>query len=442
MRIYLETIRGKLYLTATRDGRQRKRKLLGPDNSEVRKRGEALVAEARAQVASDEALGSDGRAPRLADMAGRYLREDVARLARTTRDDRPLYLSPEGPLLRRLGSRRMDQISPAMLRSWWGEEVDAVVSRVLRGERVTARRRSDQTGRHYLNVLQAVYRYAMELGLVTASPVPAFREVLRRHAKTKGGRAAKDRSKHVRPFSAEEIPRLVAAAAEEGAVDHVIVLLGLDAGLRLGEILGLAWGHVVPGADDRDLERHLFIADDANRPRGGALDTPKSGRVRRVELSRRLRSALLALRAGRMNPAPTKLVATMDPVVKAFRTRPRRLGDARKAVVPGAAVDPGNWRRREWRRICERAGVGMRAIKDLRDTYASHLVSAGFPLAYVSEQLGHGDMKTTAEHYARWIRSGRYVPPPVLEEGEVPADVLARLTPAGTPISLQLTDDG
>ena len=76
-------------------------------------------------------------------------------------------------------------------------------------------------------------------------------------------------------------------------------------------------------------------------------------------------------------------------------------------------VHPSNFNRREWRRIRTRAGLPERKLKDLRDTYASHLLSANIPLPYVSKQLGHGDVLTTARHYARWIdASGRYVAPP------------------------------
>jgi len=381
--IRLKRIKGRLYILRTRPGRPARAEAQGPDTPEVRARAEALVAAAREELRADRALGADGLVPTLAAMAGKYLREDTARLAPTTRGDRPLYLRAGGALLGPLGPLRMDAITPAVLRGWWGEWIEG-------------RSRTLATGRHYLDVLQAVYRYALDLELVESSPVPAYREILRRHARTKGGRATIEASV-VRPLAGEEIGRLLASARVEGARDEVLVLLGLDAGLRLGEILGLRWGAVSPG----DPGRHLHLDAESNRPRGiKRAEAPKSGRGRTVELSLRLRDALGALRRERMQPGPGELVAR--------------------------GVDPHNWRRREWRRICDRAGLGQRRIHDLRDTYASHLVSAGFPLAYVAEQLGHADMGTTARHYARWISRGRYVPPPVLEAGEVPADVLAR----------------
>ena len=64
----------------------------------------------------------------------------------------------------------------------------------------------------------------------------------------------------------------------------------------------------------------------------------------------------------------------------------------------------------------------------LRDTYASHLLSAGVQLTYVSAQLGHADVSVAAHHYARWCGGDEYRPPIPLAAGEVPADLLARLS--------------
>ncbi len=47
--------------------------------------------------------------------------------------------------------------------------------------------------------------------------------------------------------------------------------------------------------------------------------------------------------------------------------------------------------------------------------------------AYVALQLGHEDEKTTGKHYAKWIESDHYREPVALLDGEVPADLLARM---------------
>ena len=52
-----------------------------------------------------------------------------------------------------------------------------------------------------------------------------------------------------------------------------------------------------------------------------------------------------------------------------------------------------------------------RSPHDLRDTFASQLLSANAPLLYVSQQLGHGSAAVTLKHYARWLpkNNSRYV---------------------------------
>ena len=177
------------------------------------------------------------------------------------------------------------------------------------------------------------------------------------------------------------------------------MLLLLDAGLRLGEALGLRWSRVVWGAHEDDRRRAILIEE--SRPRGGPASTPKSGRGRRVALSRRLQNALATLHRDRFAPGPEAL------------------------VLEGVA--PRNFRNREWRRILKRTGIGHRRLKDLRDTYACWLLTAGVPLGYVSQQLGHSDVAVTARHYARWVGGMEYREPMELEPGEIPADLLARL---------------
>lgn len=182
------------------------------------------------------------------------------------------------------------------------------------------------------------------------------------------------------------------SARTEGLEPSVLELLLLDAGLRVGEAIGLTWGRVVWGTDDADPARVLII--DRSRPRGGSLSTTKSGRARRVALSLRLRDALTELYRARFEPGPD-----------AF-------------VLVGVNVD--SFRVNAWRRICKRAGIGHRAMKDLRDSYACHLLTAGV-------QLGHSDVATTARHYARWTGGDLYREPLHLEPGEVPSDFLARI---------------
>ncbi len=327
---------------------------------------------------------STAEIPTFSEFSERYLAEDTSHLAPTTRSDLDSYLRESGPLLGFFGGDRLVEISVPRLREWWNREV------ILAG-------RSVKTGRAYLDVLSNVLGYAIELEVIGANPVPTFRQHVRRRQRTQ--RARSEAETRIRPIENPwDCEALLEAALPEGPEAFVYVLLGLDAGLRQGEALGLRWGSIGWAAGDSDPARHLLV--DASRPRGGELGPTKSGRAREVAMSRRLHRALSALYRQRWNP------------------------NSDRFVVGG--IDPSNFRAREWRRILKRAGIGKRSYKDLRDTYASSLITAGVQLGYVSVQLGHADVAVTAHHYAKWIGGDVYRAPLQLRAGDVPADFIAR----------------
>ena len=86
-----------------------------------------------------------------------------------------------------------------------------------------------------------------------------------------------------------------------------------------------------------------------------------------------------------------------------------------------------NYRSRHFDAVCADAGLAGHTPKDLRDTFASQLLTAGIQLGYIAEQLGHADVATTARHYARWAGGKAYRRPLEVEPGEVPADLLERI---------------
>ncbi len=372
----------------------------------------AVRDEYEARKGINEGAQFVARMARFGDFAERYLAEDTALLAVTTAKDRSSYLRPDGPL-GYFSRVPLDEIDAPLLRRWWTAEID---SRDL----------TAKTGREYLGVIASVLGYAVDLGILGATPVPQFRDQLRRKARTKAGRERADLGAQIRPMAdAASLHRLVAAAWGDAEQDfarstrrrggksasrslhertgglraYVAVLAMLDGGLRVGEVAGLTWGQIRWGSGEDDLSRALVI--DRSRPRGGAYSTTKSGRARVVAMSRRLRSALSDLYASQFEPGPES------------------------PVLPG--FHPRNFANRPWRRILRRAGLEHHSPKDLRDSYASWLLSAGVQLGYVSEQLGHGDVSVTARHYARWMGGATYREPLALEEGEVPADLLARI---------------
>ncbi len=323
--------------------------------------------------------------PTFGELAKRVVAEDLGHLAALTQRDRARELGPEGPILSVLGPLALDAIKPGDLRRWWVRAIEGKVS--------------TKTGRNYLDSITHVYSFAREIGITVSSPVAEFRQTLRRKMRTQRGRAESAAGRHVRPIeSVAHINALLDGAQQEGLPALVAVLLGLDAGLRKGETWGLRWSDV-QWRDDQDTSRALRIERSASG--GGPIGPTKSGRARTVALSRRLRAALAALYRQRFEPGPDKLV--LEGV--------------------GYTTFQNYW----WRRILKRAGLAKITYKDLRDTFASQLITCGVPLGYVSRQLGHADLAVTAQHYAKWASADDYRDPLLRRPGEVPADFLARL---------------
>jgi len=58
-----------------------------------------------------------------------------------------------------------------------------------------------------------------------------------------------------------------------------------------------------------------------------------------------------------------------------------------KALVDGVVfgdLEPNNFHHREWRQILNRAAIGHRPLKGLRDTFVSSLLTPGVQLGYLT----------------------------------------------------------
>jgi len=161
---------------------------------------------------------------------------------------------------------------------------------------------------------------------------------------------------------AAEYQRLLMVAQKRSPEAYLMVLLGGDAGLRLGEIVALEWGDVDLHARRLTVERSDWR---------GHVTVPKSGRSRRLPLTERLTSALKAfrhLRSARVLCMPDGTSITRDQVIKSIR------GSQRIAGLP-------------------QAGVHV-----LRHSFCSHLAMKGAPARAIQELAGHADLATTQRY--------------------------------------------
>ena len=160
----------------------------------------------------------------------------------------------------------------------------------------------------------------------------------------------------------EDYERLLKAAQRRGREALLMVLLGGDAGLRLGEIVALEWR-------DIDLPTRRIIVERSDWC--GHVTVPKGGRSRRLPMTQQLAAVLKAhrnLRSTRVLCLEDGAPITRDRVIKAIR------GAQRSASL-------------------RQAGVHI-----LRHTFCSHLAMKGEPARAIQELAGHADLSTTQRY--------------------------------------------
>lgn len=161
----------------------------------------------------------------------------------------------------------------------------------------------------------------------------------------------------IRWLSQDEANRLLQSAQRNKRAPWLahFIRLGLQTGMRSGEILGLEWARV-------DLAKGMVYLD----PEHQKSKTPGA-----VPLNPAAVSVLEALRA--LKSAHKRWV---------FARRGKRINSVKKA----------------FRAVCEGARVADFTPHDLRHTCAAWLVQAGVPIRTVSELLRHKDIRTTMRY--------------------------------------------
>jgi integrase len=235
-----------------------------------------------------------------------------------------------------------------------------------------------------LAVLSAMFEAAVEDDLLVANPAHRLRKRLRL------GSSNEARAEAVRALSQDELDRALLAARTHSPQLFPLYLTLARTGLRIGEALAL--DDIDPEVFDFDARRLRVLRQLGRR---GALDTPKSGYGRDVDLSQD--------------------VVTLLKVV---------IAEKKKAKLRGRWTDLPRWtfctRRgtpyssrnvlRDWYRVQEKAKLldAERAprfdLHSLRHTFASLHIVNGCKLSWLQEQLGHSDVRLTRNTYGCWFK--------------------------------------
>ncbi|MCB9824185.1 MAG: site-specific integrase [Planctomycetes bacterium] len=290
---------------------------------------------------------------------------DVTGHQLTFRDAAPLYL--EYAEARKRTSTFRNDVSRlrGLLRAPWATKPLAVVSvadlTAWASRRMTGKRRvSGATVNRDLNLVSALYRWAIGMGYVESNPA---RSVVRASEK---GRA------RTMWLTVSECSALLAAASE---AFRPLLICFLHAGLRRGELLALEWRSV-------DLDRGVVVIEP---------ESAKSGVARDIPLTSVLAAELQGL-------AATSPVGGHTPV---FR---------RSGGIPWSAGALRHWLDKTLEAAEEEIPEYRRSqvsLHVLRHTFASHLAQQGVPFHEIAHLLGHSSTYVTARYAHLAPEAGR-----------------------------------
>lgn len=152
-----------------------------------------------------------------------------------------------------------------------------------------AQGRSRSLVRNIVAPVRQLFNQLIEDGLDKPNPSARIGRYLRdRH----------DPAFRIDPLTPEEEAWFLATARIHCPRHYALFLCALRTGLRLGELRGLQWGDL--DFQDRFIEVRRSLQD------GGRIERPKSGQLRRVDMSLRLAEELGRLRVAREKEALAK----------------------------------------------------------------------------------------------------------------------------------------
>jgi integrase len=215
--------------------------------------------------------------------------------------------------------------------------------------------------------LRLVLAHAVRHGLIFTNPA----DQLMGHERPKAGQARK------RFLSRDEMRRLLGACP---ARYRLAISVGLFAGLRLSEILGLVWADI--DFTGNQVWVRFQMGRDGERRR---LKTHAGSRevILMAELAREFKRHRLA-------------------------SRYAAAGDLVFATETGRTLGHRNLTGRGLAKACERAKLHGVTCHSLRHTFASILIDQGRDPVFVSRQLGHANPAITLRVYAHLFDAARH----------------------------------
>lgn len=217
----------------------------------------------------------------------------------------------------------------------------------------------------------SLFQWAVDNDVLKTNPARGLGRTFR------NGTASK--KTYMQVLNSKEVNKFLKTVKAEAPEHYDFCLTLFRTGMRLGEMLGLDWADI--NFDTRKITvQRAFVHGD--------WTTPKSGRVRHIDMSPELHKALWE-RKGK--GTGKKIGEGEDELNLVFQTK------------TGEPMDSRGFRRNVFQPLLAKCGLPKLRLHDCRHTFASLLLMNNASVIYVSKMLGHSNITTTLNTYAHYI---------------------------------------
>lgn len=244
--------------------------------------------------------------------------------------------------------------------------------------------------KHKIHVVKAAVRVAS--GILSQAVDDGLRQANPFFRMGKHTRSADElvNDAEVRALSRDQVQRLITTVRDGWPEYAAFYFTAVRTGMRLGELLALKWSAIDFDAQSIDVRLNYT---------GGRFTTVKNKTRRKVDMSDQL-AEVLKTHATAMKTRHWQFTADEK---EEGRTAPANAPDLLFCAPDGTVWDGDNLRKRVHARLMTKAKLTGFTIHELRHTFASLLIFAGQPLAYVSKQLGHSSIQITVDTYGHLL---------------------------------------
>ena len=261
-------------------------------------------------------------------------------------------------ILPKLGQLRLEQITRL--------DVEKLISHLMLDKKL-----SRGTIHNIVAALSACLSHAGERGIIVGNPTYRTSKLYRHPRKG---------LEEIKPLTEEEAQRFLQAAWRHVREWYELFLMALHTGIRSSELAGLQWNDIDFDNKCLMVKRQIIWRE---------VQTTKSNRTRRIDLSTALLQALKALKKRRQEQWLKRGKNEIPPWVFCSQA--------------GNPMDMQNVKRRYFKKALEKAGLKKIRFHDLHHTFATLLIQNNEPLPYVQQQLGHSSIKLTVDTYTHWM---------------------------------------